>query len=230
LGYIACRDGGAEENSVPLARDLHPEFGYMGSGPGLWRKVGFVVVFLTFGLVAGLSGVTVFTPGPEPDPMQAMALAPAEALIRLPLPPADSQADIPALPQRSIKAGRIKPPTCREDAMENLGGDCTPARASKPVPAANERPAIAAVAIGHRDEPALLPPRETMPSAAMAPDVSALPADSAEAAPVPTVTEQPPAAVKKARPRTQHVQRREREYARSSRGSSFYQSGYARLW
>ncbi len=214
---------------MPLARDLHPEFGYRGSGPRLWRKVGVVLVFLTFGLLAGLSGVTVFAPGPEPDPMQALALAPAEALIRLPSPPADSQADVSPSPQRSIKAGRIKPPPCRENALENLGGDCTPARASKPVPAANERPAIAAVAIGHRDEPALLPPQQTMPAAAMVPDVSALPADTAEAAPAPTVTEQPPAVVKKARSRsTRHVQRPEN--ARSSRSSNVYQSGYARLW
>ena len=75
---------------MPLARDLHPEFGYIGSGPRLWRKVGLVLVFIMIGLVAAASGVNFFVTSPEPDPMQAMALAPAEALLRVPAAPVEN--------------------------------------------------------------------------------------------------------------------------------------------
>jgi hypothetical protein len=214
---------------VPFVSDLHPEFGYMGSGPGLRRKVALVLVFVVFGLVAGLSGITVFMARPDADPMQAMALAPAEALIPLPAAPADNPAAVPTSSQRGIKAARIKPPPCRENAMENLGGDCAPARAAKPAPAANERPAISAIAIGHPAEPAPLPPPQPAATvAATMPEVSTQ-AETPEAAPAPTGTEPPPAAVKRARPaRSHHVQRR--DYA-PPRSSSYYQSGgYARVW
>jgi hypothetical protein len=213
---------------VPFASDLHPEFGYMGSGSSLWRKVGLVVIFVVFGLVAGLSGITVFMARPDSDPMQAMALAPAEALIPLPAVPAESPAAVPTSTQRGIKAARIRPPPCRENAMENLGGDCSPARGAKPVPAANERPAISAIAIGHPAEPAsLVVPQPAAAAIATTPEDSAA-AETPEAAPAPTVTEPPPAAVKRTRPRSHHVQRR--DYA-PSRNSSYYQSGgYARVW
>jgi translation initiation factor IF-2 len=218
---------------VPFVSDLHPEFGYMGSGPNVRRKVGLVIIFMIFGLVAGLSGITVFMARPDSDPMQAMALAPAEALIPLPARPAESPAAVPTSVQRSIKAARIKPPPCRENAMENLAGDCSPARAAKPVPAANERPAISAIAIGHPAEPASpVSPQPAVAVAATTPEGAAQ-AETPEAAPAP-VTEappsaSPPAAVKRARPpRSHHVQRRDYAPARSS---NYYQNGgYARVW
>jgi hypothetical protein len=222
------RDRGAVESSVPLARDLHPEFGYMGSGPRLWRKLGLVLAFIAFGLVAAASGVTVFMAGPEPDPMHAMALAPAEPLIRLPgsAPPAAADA---VSAQRTAKAGRIKPPPCRENAMANLGGDCTPGRAPKPVQAANERPAIATVAIGHGDGPAILPSEPAIAVAAtpQTPDGSAMPADAAEAPPVPAVTDLPPAAASK-KSRTRQVQRR--DHGGHPHSFTYRQNGFARLW
>src|SRR5260370_28790080 len=66
---------GAEEVTVPLACNLPPEFEYVGSAP---RKLGLVLAFV----VAGASGIAVFITdsGPDPDPMNAMALAPVEAL------------------------------------------------------------------------------------------------------------------------------------------------------
>jgi hypothetical protein len=53
----------------------------------------------------------------------------------------------------SWKEGSIKP-TCRENLGEVPEGDCTPVRVVRvrPVRAVNERPLIAAVPIGHRDD------------------------------------------------------------------------------
>jgi hypothetical protein len=213
---------------VPFASDLHPEFGYMGSGPNLRRKVGLVVIFVVFGLVAGLSGITVFMARPDSDPMQAMALAPAEALIPLPVATAEAPAAEPSSSERGVKAARIKPPSCRENAMENFGGDCTPPKAAKPAPAANERPAIAAITIGHPAEPAsLVAPQPAAAVAATTPEGSAQ-AETPEAAPAPETEAPPPPAIKKTRPRSHHAQRR--EYA-PMRSFNYYQSGgYARVW
>ena len=49
---------------MPFARDLHPEFGYVGSGPRTFRKIGLVAAFVAFGIVAGASGVAVFMADP----------------------------------------------------------------------------------------------------------------------------------------------------------------------
>ena len=101
---------------------------------------------------------------------------------------------------------------------------------------ANELPAIAAVPIGHRDGPAVLPSEPAIPVAAIpeTPAVSVNPLDAADPAPTPAVTESPaPAAsAEKTRTRSNPVQRRDRnEYSRSvNYGNHYYQSGYARLW
>jgi hypothetical protein len=230
---------------VPLARDLHPEFGYMGSGPRLWRKVGLVFAFVIFGLFAGVSGLTMFVGTPEPDPLQsgplqanplqAMALAPPEALIRLPAASAEGQSDVLPSP-RSLKTSRIKPPACREDAMENLGADCTPVKAAKPALAVNERPAIAAIAIGRRDEPALLPLQPA--TVALPRDKSTVTSEPAAASPVqplakPSPPPRPPAPVaKKTRQHSNQVhQARRRENNTVSRSWTYhYGVGYARMW
>jgi hypothetical protein len=222
---------------VPLARDLHPEFGYTGSAPKLFRKLGLVSAFVAFGLMAGVSGIAVFMAGPEPDPMHAMALAPSEALLST--PPAS------APPAKAMAAGEQKLPPCRDYVSERLGDDCSSFRIhrSRQVPAMNERPAIAAVAIGRRDEPAVLSPQPAVNVAAIPqtpPDDSAVPADSAEApAPAAAPAIAPVAPVAKHSTRSRHVARREgHSYSgRSSYSPRYYSNrqvrqagGYAGLW
>ena len=107
-----------------------------------------------------------------------------------------------------------------------------------------EQPAIAAVAIGRREEPAALPPQPAVSVAAIPqtpPDDSAVPADSAEApapAAAPATAPVAPAA-KAARSRSRHVARREaHSYSgRSSYSPRYYSNrqvhqagGYAGLW
>jgi hypothetical protein len=95
--YSACWAGvAAEESAVPFARDLHPEFGYVGSSPRIFRRLRLVLSFVVLGIVGGASGVAIFMASPDSDPgtsakpLDAMALAPAEALIepKLALPAA----------------------------------------------------------------------------------------------------------------------------------------------
>ena len=223
---------------MPFARDLHPEFGYVGSAPKLFRKLGLVSAFVAFGLMAGVSGIAVFMAGPEPDPMHAMALAPSEALLST--PPAS------APPAKALAAGEPKLPPCRDYVSERLGDDCSSFRMhrSRQVPAMNERPAIAAVAIGRRDEPAVLPPQPAVNVATIPqtpPDDSAVPADSAEVpAPAAAPATVPVAPVAKAaHSRSRHVARREgHSYSgRSSYSPRYYSNrqvhqagGYAGLW
>src|SRR6516225_10021892 len=145
--------GGTEETAVP-ASHLHPEFGYVGSTPRM-LKLGYVSAFVVFGLVAVVSGVTVFMAAPDTEPMNAMALAPAEALSPSTSPSSASPAKAEATEgQEILNAGIIQSP-CRDDVGERLSDDCASERMrkSRPVLAVNERPAIAAVAIGHREDP-----------------------------------------------------------------------------
>jgi hypothetical protein len=209
---------GAEEVAVPLARDLHPEFGYVGS-PRLFRKLGLVLTFIVFGLVAAAGGVAVFMADPDSDPMNAMALAPAEPLdnvTRSPPTATATKAVAATLSRKTSKAGGIKSP-CRENITEQLGGDCSSGKARKPrsVLAVNERPAIAAVLIGHGDGPAVLPSEPEIPLAAILdiPDSSAKPVDAAEVAPAPVVKESPTpvAFIEKSRTRSNSVPRRDRD-------------------
>jgi len=230
---------------VPFARDLHPEFGYVGSAPKLFRKLGLVSAFVAFGLMAGVSGIAVFMAGPEPDPMHAMALAPPEALLSTPPASAPPAKAVAAEEQKTLNAGVTAPP-CRDYLGERLGDDCSAFRMhrSRTVPAMNERPAIAAVAIGRREEPAALPPQPAVSVAAIPqtpPDDSAVPADGAEApapAAAPATAPVAPAA-KAARSRSRHVARREgHSYSgRSSYSPRYYSNrqvhqagGYAGLW
>jgi hypothetical protein len=195
-------------------------------------------------VVAGVSGIAVFIAESAPDPMNAMALAPVEAVrsaIRATAGTAEPQAAEAALVQQPPKALGSKPP-CQENNAKNLGGDCTPGKAQKPrsVQAGNEQPAITAAPIGHRDGPALLPSEPAIPVAATPDglDGSAKPADpkpDTDAAPALAVVESttPAASAKKARTRSSHVQRRDRNaYSRSPSYSyhNYYQSGYARVW
>ena len=225
---------------MPLARDLHPEFGYIGSAPKLFRKLGLVSAFVAFGLMAGASGIAVFMAGPDPDPMHAMALAPSEALLSTPpasAPPANAVA---AEEQKTLNAGVTLPP-CGGYVSERLGDDCSSFRMhrSRTVPAMNERPAIAAVAIGRRDEPAALPPQPAVNVAAIPqtpPDDSAVPADSAEVPAAAPATAAVAPVAKAARSRSRHVARREgyssgrSSWARSAYSGSSRGGGYAGMW
>jgi len=225
---------------VPLARDLHPEFGYIGSAPKLFRKLGLVSAFVAFGLMAGVSGIAVFMAGPDPDPMHAMALAPSEALLSTPpasAPPANAVA---AEEQKTLNAGVTLPP-CGGYVSERLGDDCSSFRMhrSRTVPAMNERPAIAAVAIGRREEPAALPPQPAVSVAAIPqtpPDDSAVPADSAEVPAAAPATAAVAPVAKAARSRSRHVARREgyssgrSSWARSAYSGSSRGGGYAGMW
>jgi hypothetical protein len=225
---------------VPFARDLHPEFGYVGSTPRLFRRVGLVLAFVIFGVIAGMSSVSVFVvqPAPEPDPMQAMALARPE-----PLPGARISAAQPVegFSQKEDKARAIKVP-CREAPSESLAGDCPRGRAAgkaHAAPAVNERPAIAAVPIGHRDDPAVLAPEPATAPAAAIPqplEIAAAPADDAPAA-QPATAAAPVVAPPKTRARQQVQRRARREYSASpgwyshSGSSQAYRSGgWGSVW
>ena len=169
--------GGTEETAVPLARDLHPEFGYVGPVPGM-LKLGYVSAFVVFGLVAVVSGVTVFMAAPDTDPMNAMALAPAVALTST-SPSSASPAKAKATEgQEILNAGVIQSP-CGDNVGERLSDDCASERmrSSRPALAVNERPAIAAVAIGHREDPVAVTPQLAAPVAAI-PEPLRAPIDS----------------------------------------------------
>jgi tetratricopeptide (TPR) repeat protein len=73
-----------------------------------------------------LSQVAVFTPDPEPDHMNAMALAPADALENVtsaPPPAAVEGRTLEATPQQKTAGGTKL--QCREDITEQIGSDCT---------------------------------------------------------------------------------------------------------
>ena len=211
---------------MPFARDLHPELGYVGPAPRM-LKLGYASAFVVFGLVAVVSGVTVFMARPDTDPMNAMALAPAEALSPSTSPSSASPTNVKATDgQEILNAGVIQSP-CRDDVGERLSDDCASERMRKPRPvlAVNERPAIAAVAIGHREDPVAVTQQLAAPVAAIPEppqDASAVPLDVAPA------TDSSTPAAKHSRTGIRHVARRE-GYSHSARQSN-HAGGYAGLW
>jgi len=218
--------GGTEETAVPFARDLHPELGYVGPAPRM-LKLGYASAFVVFGLVAVVSGVTVFMARPDTDPMNAMALAPAEALSPSTSPSSASPAKAKATEgQEILNAGVIQSP-CGDDVGERLSDDCASERMrrSRPVVAVNERPALAAVVIGHREDPVAVTRQLAAPVAALPEppqDASAVPVDVAPA------TDSTTPAAKHSRTGIRHVARRE-GYSHSARQSN-HAGGYAGLW
>jgi hypothetical protein len=198
---------------VPLVLDLHPEFGYVGSARRIFRRLALILAFVAFGIAAN---VAVFMtnpesgPGTSTNPLDAMALAPAEALTetKIAQPARLSDNGMPSAHEigeeganTSQKTGSIKP-ICREVADEIRQGDCALVRVvrMRPPRAANERPLIAAVPIGHRSDPAVLPappssPDEDNPSPTTVPDKSrAIPAPTETAVARMTATDAAPAA------------------------------------
>jgi hypothetical protein len=169
--------------------DLHPEFGYVVSA-SVRRKLGLVLAFLVFGLVAGASGLAVFLADVDRDPKHAMALAPAETLHGATSSIATATPEIEAaeaaLAQTPSKAAGRKLP-CRESIRENLAVDCPSGKERKlrSILALNERPAIAAAPIGHRVDPTVLPPEPP------APVVAPLRQDAVTATPTETPSEAP---------------------------------------
>ena len=221
-------------------RVLHPEFGYVGT-PSLNRPF---MAFVVCGLIAGAISVAIFNPEPDYDRMDAMALAPTEALI----------APKPAQPAtQSEKRPVTNGPSAQKTRVVRV----------RPLRAVNERPLIAAVPIGHRDDPTVLPaspptPIAVSPLLAVPPEepkaiaaptdtsiVEATPADAAPATePTPSAF-MPTVTSKKTRPRVHHAQdetrsRRRNQYSDASRYSArsssysvsntYVQGGYARVW
>jgi hypothetical protein len=244
---------------VPFARDLHPEFGYVGTAPRVFRRLRLVLSFVVLGIVGGASGVAVFMANPDSDPgtianpRDAMALAPVEALIQpklalAPAQPAPKLADASAVEKTDV--GSTKP-RCREGLSE-AEGDCIRVRVVRPLRALNERPLIAAAPIGHRDDPTMLPapsdpveastwpaaPAEK-PSALSAPTETAI-AEATPADVTPAAEPTPPAPAprvtsNKSRPRVHHVRNESRSsrrnsYSYTARSSYSSQGGWARLW
>ena len=91
--------------SVPLARVLHPDFGFFSPSPGALRKLGIAVVFIAIGLIAGTYGILLLLKDEEPEARDAFALAPPEP--RMPAAATGETAErvLPPIP------GRVLPPT-----------------------------------------------------------------------------------------------------------------------
>jgi hypothetical protein len=202
--------------------------------PRLCRKLGLVLAFIVFGLVAGARSVAVFMADPDPDPMHAMALAPAEALdsatSSLPTTTVETKAVEATLAQKTTKVGGFKS-SCRESITEQLGSDCTSGKARKPRSrqAVNERPAMASVLIGHSAGPVVLPsepeitvdpavpPSDPEITAAATPNIPDDPAkteDAAEVAPASIVkgsAAAPLVSIERSRTHSKSVQRRDQD-------------------
>ena len=220
---------------MPLVRHLHPEFGYLGSLHLFGRKLGLVLVFIGFGVMAGMSGLAVFMADEQRDPMKAMALAPPDAMSRDSglVMPAPVDASVPIEPAQKPAETKTSRPACQEGAAVDCAVPSVP-KLHRPrlAPAVNERPAIAAVPIGRVDAVSPTPPTSEPVPVAAAPepaDVSSQPAEAAPAAPAPVA---PPPAAKK-RQRIEQVERRYREREQPSHRGNFGSpvwAGYARVY
>jgi hypothetical protein len=229
---------------VPLVRDLHPEFGYLGSLHLFGRKLGLLLAFIGFGAIVGISGLAVFMTNEQPDPMKAMALAPPDALSPASglIMPAPVDASVPIeFAQRAAETKTARP-ACREGAAADCPAPTVPkVHRLRPTPAANERPAIAAVPIGRVEPPQAIPAEaaptppapEPIPVTA-APEPAHVSSRPTEAAPAVHAPVAPPPVVKKQpRPRIEHAERheryREQPSSRGNFGSSTW-AGYARVY
>ncbi len=214
---------------------LHPEFGYLGIS-NFGRRL---IVFAFCGLVAGVAGVNVFKADREPDPISAMALASGEALSNTVQVSPAGKAEFA---QKIPNTGALRS-DCQKQAAEYLGGECVTVKPRRPrsILAINERPPIAAVAIGHRDEPAVLPPERVLPAAATSEEPRPGTADTAEAVsapeitPAPAVTTQTRSAQARQHGKNQNTSvgrryRHEYSFSSSYGHHDYVQSGYARLW
>jgi hypothetical protein len=141
---------------MSIPRSVHPEFGYMGTHPRFLPRLGAVVGFVVFGLVAGANGLKSLTwQRDESHPGRPAALSSAEAGIAATGPAARSG---PA-----AKRNRDSEPA---QVPAGSASDSASVRVDRLRPAFKERPAIAAVPIGHRQDPAVLPPEPATPAVA----------------------------------------------------------------
>ena len=115
-------------------RVLHPEFGYVGTS----RLCRTFVAFLVCGFIAGAISFGIFNRQHDRDPLDAMALAPAETL-RPPKAPSARKIDSEGT-KASSKTASIKP-TCREHLGEVPEGDCARSRRKGPPSKGGERAA-----------------------------------------------------------------------------------------
>jgi hypothetical protein len=218
------------------------------------------MAFVVCGVVAGVTGIAIFNSEPHHNPMDAMALAPAEAVI------AAKPAQLATQSEKRLangpsarkagengKAGSIKP-ICGESPGAVREGDCTPIRVvrKRPPKAVNERPLIAEVPIGHRDGSIIIPASPPAPIAIS--PLLGVPPEEPKTAPARTETSvgeetspdaasaavTPPASmstVTSEKPQRRHrASRRHNQYSYTSRSSrysvsrTYLQGGYARLW
>jgi hypothetical protein len=216
-----------------VPRVLHPEFGYLGA-PNFGGRL---IVFAVCGLLAGIIGVNVFKGSRDPDPTSTMALAPAEAL-------SNKAGDNP--PEKGEFAQGIDPSViksrCQKSSSEHLPDDCpaVPRRRPRSVLPINERPPIAAVQIGHREEPTVPASEPITTSAATSEETGA--GGSVNTEDVVSAPEIRPAPAVPPRIRSNHVRQHDRNQGKSAQRryrndyyfSSNYrnsvQTGYARLW
>jgi len=221
---------------VPVAYHACPEFAYVGSARG---KLALIIAFL----VAGASGVAVFTgdPGPDSDPMNAMALASPEesgsATSAARTGVDGAQAAKGDFGRNFFKASATKSP-CQETFTASLKADCTPGRTLQidAIRAINDQSAATAPSANRSGGPALLPSPPINPIAALnGPDDSQNRADvepGTDVAPLAAPAASPTSAVhkKKKQARAYHVSSRNRGSSRSYSSGGYQQSGYARLW
>jgi hypothetical protein len=230
----------------------------MGSAPRRLRRL-IVVLAFALGSVAGMSGFAVLMTPSEPDPLQSMALAPADASVT---PVSIARADPPAGVEATVPQATSPPagmqPRCRED--EQAGRPCLlgKPRRLRPVRALNERPAIATVAIGHAPSPdvfSISPERPVAPAGPSPASEEARPTVPLEAQPEPQPppakepaakevqpepqpppTKEPAAKPARVRAKTapRHEQgrlaRSEEHWRTRSNGYVDYVAGYARPW
>ncbi len=132
-----------------MIRGAHPEFGYFSPSPNLRRKLWLATVT---GLLVGAGGLGMFmTRGNLP---KAFALAQIEGLGTEPsstTPRTEPAAPLkPAVAKQlsEVESGRAP---CQDRKSTDSNGNCDSPTVRKPIRALNERPAIAAVSIGHTD-------------------------------------------------------------------------------
>jgi hypothetical protein len=216
---------------MPFASDWHPEFGYLSPSPGLRRKLRLAVVAAAFGLTAGAGGMAALIADHDSNPRDASALVWPEEVHAVTTPKSTGDGNV--VPTASVRQSQPEAinsannPACREHTWDYFDGNCTPgkARKTRTVRVPVERPAIAAIPIGHSEGPAVLSSAPTMSVAAPpdSPDGSARSADVApapDAVPASAVKEVPAPDVAAKKPRkTAHshqVRHRERnEYSPS---------------
>jgi hypothetical protein len=176
---------------------MTPAFGHACASFNLGRKLGLVVAFTAFGLVACASGIALLVAGSDDDSLSAFALAPLLSTgAQRAAPSADLSAVETALAIKGDRLSGPRPGVAVVDTSEPpaTAVDNNSDRASAPddVAVVAEPPAAAQAPVDPASPPVLVPP---LPAALVA---SAPPTDAA----APSSAEQPaPPAAAPAKPR-----------------------------